>query len=172
MQKKYLEAGKFVTTHGVMGELKAYPYCDSAEFLCDFSLLYPAENGGRPWRVTAARAHKGMALLKLEGIDGMDAARALVNRVFYIDRDDAHLPEGSWFLQDIIGLQVLDADTGKEYGTVVDITNSGASDIYEIRTPDGKTVLFPAVKEFLAEISPEQGYVRVRPIGWMFEDAD
>ena len=139
MQKKYLEAGKFVTTHGVMGELKAY---------------------------------KGMALLKLEGIDGMDAARALVNRVFYIDRDDAHLPEGSWFLQDIIGLQVLDADTGKEYGTVVDITNSGASDIYEIRTPDGKTVLFPAVKEFLAEISPEQGYVRVRPIGGMFEDAD
>ena len=75
-------------------------------------------------------------------------------------------------MQDIIGLQVLDADTGKEYGTVVDITNSGASDIYEIRTPDGKTVLFPAVKEFLAEISPEQGYVRVRPIGGMFEDAD
>lgn len=172
MLKKYLEAGKFVTTHGVLGELKAYPYCDSAEFLCGFSLLYPAANGGRPWRVASARAHKGMALLKLEGVDGMDAARALVNRIFYIDRDDVQLPPGHWFLQDIIGLQVVDADTGRVYGTVTDVTNTGANDIYEIRTPEGKTVFFPAVEEFLEEVSPQQGFVRVRPIGGMFEDAD
>ena len=172
MPKKYLEAGKFVTTHGVMGELKAYPYCDSAEFLCGFSLLYPSEQGGRPWRVTAARAHKGMALLKLEGVDGMDAARVLVNRLFYIDRDDVQLPEGRWFIQDIIGLQVVDADSGRVYGTVLDVTNTGANDIYEIRTPQGKSVFFPAVKEFLVQVAPEEGFVRVRPIGGMFEDED
>lgn len=172
MQKKYLEAGKIVTTHGVMGELKIYPYCDSAEFLCDFALLYPTENGGRPWRVQCARAHKGMALLKLEGVDGMDAARALVGRMVYIDRADARLPEGSWFIQDIIGLQVVDAGTGEVYGIVTNVTNSGASDIYEIRTPAGKTVLFPAVKQFLEKIDPEAGIVRVKPIGGMFDDAD
>ena len=172
MLKKYLEAGKFVTTHGVLGELKAYPYCDSAEFLCGFSLLYPAANGGRPWRVASARAHKGMALLKLEGVDGMDAARALVGRLVYIDRSDAQLPEGSWFIQDIIGLQVVDAGTGKVYGTVTDVINNGAGDIYEIRTPEGKTVLFPAVEQFLEQIDPAGGVVRVKPIGGMFDDAD
>ncbi len=172
MQKKYLEAGKFVTTHGVMGELKVYPYCDSAEFLCGFSLLYPSPNGGRAWRVASARAHKGMVLLKLEGVDGMDAARALVGRLVYIDRSDAQLPEGSWFIQDIIGLQVVDAGTGKVYGTVTDVINNGAGDIYEIRTPEGKTVLFPAVEQFLEQIDPAGGVVRVKPIGGMFDDAD
>lgn len=172
MQKRYLEAGKFVTTHGVMGELKAYPYCDSAEFLCGFDRLYPAPGGGHPWRVEAARAHKGMALLKLEGVDSLDAARPLVDRLFYIDREDVDLPEGTRFIQDIIGLRVLDAATGEEYGTVADVTNAGAGDIYEIRTPDGRSVLFPAVPEFLAQVSPEQGFVKIRPIGGMFDDAD
>lgn len=172
MQKKYLEAGKLVTTHGVMGELKVYPYCDSAEFLCGFERLYPSPQGGRPWRVESARAHKGMVLLKLEKVDGMAAARALVGQTVYIDRDDVQLPEGSWFLQDIIGLQVVDAGTGAVYGTVTDVTNNGAGDIYEIRTPEGRTVLFPAVKPFLEEIDPEGGVVRVKPIGGMFDDAD
>lgn len=172
MQKQYLEAGKFVTTHGVTGEIKAYPYCDSAEFLCTIGQFYLSPQGGKALHVLEARPHKGMVLLRLEGVNSMDDARALVGRLFYLDRADADLPAGRWFVQDIIGLRVLDADTGAEYGTITAVTNGGASDVYEVRTGDGRTVLFPAAAEFLAETNPEAGYVKVRPIRGMFDDAD
>ena len=117
--------------------------------------------GGCPWDAELAHESQRSDLL-VEAYAVLDA----------IDREDVDLPEGTWFIQDIIGLRVLDAATGAEYGTVADVTNAGAGDIYEIRTPDGRSVLFPAVPEFLAQVSPEQGFVKIRPIGGMFDDAD
>lgn len=172
MIKQYLAAGKFVTTHGLQGELKAYPYCDSAGFLCGFARLYPAEGPISPWLVESARVQKGMALLKLRGVDSPEAAGQLVGRLFYIDRADARLPAGRWFIQDLLGLQVKDADTGRVYGTITQVTNAGASDIYWVATPGGGTVLFPAAPEFVARLDPPGGVVEIRPIGGMFEDAD
>lgn len=172
MQKQYLEAGKFVTTHGVTGEIKIYPYCDGAEFLCGFDRLYPTLQGGRPWRVIGARAHKGMVLAQLEGVTTVEAARALVGRMCYIDRADAQLPAGHFFIEDLLGLDVLDADTGARYGSLRAVTNAGAGDLYEVETPDGRRVLVPAVPQFVAEIAPDRGAVRIRPIRGMFDDAD
>lgn len=164
MQKQYLEASKFVTTHGVTGEIKAYPYCDSAEFLCTIGQFYLSPQGGKHCTCRKRGPTRAWCLLRLEGVNSMDDARALVGRLFYLDRADARLPAGRWFVQDIIGLRVLDADTDAEYGTITAVTNGGASDVYEVRTGDGRTVLFPAAAEFLAETNPEAGYVKVRPI--------
>ncbi|MEG0803645.1 MAG: ribosome maturation factor RimM [Pygmaiobacter sp.] len=172
MRKQYLEAGKFVTTHGVLGELKAYPYCDEPDFLCEFDHFYLGANGEQPLTVVSARVQKNTALLQLEGIDSIEAARGLLNRMFYINRDDAALPEGLHFVQDLIGLIVRDADTGEEYGTIADVSNNGASDIYEILRADGSTVLFPAVDEFLISTDLDGGTVLIRPIKGMFDDAD
>lgn len=166
--KEYLEAGEFVTTHGVMGELKLYPWCDDADFITQLPRLFLGRNGKKEQKVLSARVHKGMCLVKLEGVDSMDAARALVRKIAYFSRADVQLPEGRFFVQDIIGCKVLDADTKQEYGTLTDVTHPAASDVYEVRNEQGEIFLFPAVKEFLGELKPEEGFITVRPIAGMF----
>ena len=79
-----------------------------------------------------------MALLQLEGVGDMDAARALRGQVFYFDRDDATLPAGKWYVADLIGCEVRDADTGKVYGVVTSVDHPGAQDIYTVKAPSGK----------------------------------
>ena len=120
MKKKFLENGKIVTTHGVMGEVKVYPWCDTPDFLTGFSTLY-FHKGKDPVAVQQARVHKNMVLLKLQGTDTLEAAQALRNQILYADRADMPLAEGEYFIQDLIGLTVVDADTGEEYGILSDV---------------------------------------------------
>lgn len=172
MLKQYLEAGKFVSTHGILGELKAYPYCDGPEFLCGFSHLYLSAEGNSPLHVVEARVQKNVTLIRLEGVDTVEQARPFINKMFYISRADVKLPAGRYFVQDLIGATVKDDATGEVYGVITDVTHPGASDIYEIKKPDGTTSLFPAVEEFLGTTDVENGVVTVKPIEGMFTDAD
>ena len=110
--QQYLEAGRIVTTHGVVGEVKVELWCDSAAFLAACKRVYFSAQGGQAHRLLMVRAHKGMALVKLEGVTDMDQARALIGRVLYIDRADAHLPKGACFVQDLIGCQVMRTTAG------------------------------------------------------------
>lgn len=170
--KRYIEAGEVVTTHGVTGEMKIYPWADDAAFLQGFSTFYFSPDGKEKREVLAARAHKKMLLVLLKGVDSVEKARTLVGRTVYIDREMAHLPAGRYFVQDIIGLTVRDADTGEVYGQIKAVTSNGANDIYHIEKEGAPLRLFPAVPEFLCEVRPEEGYITVRPIEGMFTDAD
>lgn len=114
--KQYLEIGKIVNVHGLRGDVKVVPWCDEPEFLCEFDTLYLGKTQ-KPVNVTAARLQKGNVLLHLEGVDTVEAAEQLRNQVLYMDRDEVELEEGVYFIQDLIGLEVLDADTGKSYGS-------------------------------------------------------
>ena len=100
MQKKYLEAGEIVSTHGVQGEVKILPWADGPEFLLQFDTLYL---DGRPYAVRSARVHKTCVLASLEGIDTPEQGMALRGKRVCIDRDEAKLPEGSVFIADLIG---------------------------------------------------------------------
>ena len=111
--QQYLEAGKVVTTHGVRGEMKLELWCDGVDFLKKAGRLYASAKGGKCYNITSIRPQGQMALLQLEGVNDMDAARALRGQVFYFDRSDATLPEGRWYVADLIGCEVRDADTGK-----------------------------------------------------------
>ncbi len=166
--KRYLEAGEFVTTHGVMGELKLYPWSDSPEFVAALPRLYLTADGAKPVEVERVRTHKGMCIVKLRGVESIEEARPYIRKVAYFDRQDVTLPEGRYFVQDIIGCRVVDADTGAEYGRVVNVTHPAASDIYTVRDEQGAEHLFPAVEEFLKGLDPEHGVVLVRPIEGMF----
>ena len=105
---------------------------------------------------------KQFVILELKDVDDMDKAIALKNVILYADRDDFALEEGEYFLTDIIGLDVIDADNGKVYGKVSDIINRGASDIYVVSTPNGERMI-PAVDEFIIDIDVSKG-VMVRTI--------
>ena len=95
--QQYLEAGKVVTTHGVRGEMKLELWCDGVDFLKKAGRLYPSAQGGKAYKILSIRPQGQMALLQLEGVSDMDAARALRGQVFYFDRNDATLPAGRWY---------------------------------------------------------------------------
>ncbi|WP_395150010.1 ribosome maturation factor RimM [uncultured Allofournierella sp.] len=170
--KQYLEACKAVTTHGVAGEVKVELWCDDAAFLAKFKTLYRGPNGENPIQVKKVRAHKNMALVTFEGVEDMDAARAMVGQIFYLDRKDARLPKGHYFKVDLLGCALVDADSGRVYGTIRKVDTPAAQDIYTVECPDGSTALFPAVKPFLVQMDLEHSQVLVRPIPGMFSPAD
>lgn len=95
MKHRYLEAGKIVNTHGIAGEVKILPWADDPAFLLDFDTLYI---DGQPVSLLGARVHKNCVLAKLAGIHDINEAMKLKNKVVFIDREDAELEEGAFFL--------------------------------------------------------------------------
>ena len=158
MKNQYLEAGQIVNTHGIKGEVKLVPWCDTPEFLCGFDTLYL---DGAPVKVEQARVHKGSVIAKLTGVDSVEAAMLLKNKVVSIDRAGVTLPEGRHFIADLIGLEVRDADTGAVLGTIAQVLTPPANEVYVVKGGE-KEYLIPAVDEFLAETNVEGGYIRVR----------
>ena len=162
MLQQYLEIGKITNAHGVMGEVKVQPWCDSPEFFCQFKTLYVDETHW-PVKVERARPHKNMVIVKLEGVTDMNGALALRNAVLHIDRKDVNLPEGSFFLADIEGLEARDAQTGEVLGKIAEVLTLPANNVYVIR--GGKReLMIPAVPAFVAETNVEEGFVRINII--------
>ena len=164
----FLECGKIINTHGVKGTVKAESWCDSPYILAELERVYTDEGGrAKEYKVINSSVFKQFVLLELEGVCGMDAALAMKNKVIYASRDDIELEEGDFFIADLIGLSVIDAHNGREYGKITDVINTGASDIYVIKTPAGEAMM-PAVDEFVKEIDLDKG-VFVTPIEGMFD---
>lgn len=168
--QQYLEAGKAVTTHGVRGEIKLEVWCAGADFLKKLPRLFTSPEGGREYKIEAVRAQGQMALLKLAGVDDMDTARALRGQLFYFDRADAKLPAGTYFVADILGCEVRDAESGKLYGTVVRVSHPGAQDLYTVKAPSGKEYLLPSVPAFIRARKPEERLILVTPIPGLLDD--
>ncbi len=162
MEKKSLiEAGRIVNTHGVIGEVKIEVWLDSPEFLKKFRRIFLA---GREVKVESSRVHKGFLLVKLEGVGDVNAAMALKGKEIHIHRDDAKLPKGAYFLQDILGAAVQDEE-GREIGKLVDILETPASRIYVVK---GEVEhLIPVVPEFVLSTDAEAGIITVRLIEGM-----
>lgn len=173
MKKEFLECGKVVTTHGIRGELKVQPWCDGPEFLCDFPTLYLDGQGSASLRVVSAKAHKNMTIIKVEGIDTMEAAEGYRGKILFIRRSDAHMEPGDYFIQDLIGLRVVDGDDPNlAYGTLSDVSETGANDVYHITTPQGGEVLIPAIKQVVLSVDLEGETMVIRPLKGLFDDAD
>ena len=157
--QQYLEVGKVTNTHGVMGEVRVQPWADSPEFLCRFKTLYVDSNHW-PIHVERARVHKDMVIMKFEGVTDVPGALAMRNAILYIDRADVQLPEGAFFIADLLGAEVRDAADGRVLGRLADVLNLPANNVYVVRGGERES-LIPAVPEFIAETNVEEGYIRV-----------
>ena len=156
MKEQYLEVGKITNVHGLMGEVRVQPWADPPDFLCQFKTLY-VDKTHWPVQVERARVHKNMVILKLNGVTDVNGALAMRNAVLYIDRDDANLPKGSFFLADIYGLEVRDAETDEVLGKVADILTPPANNVYVVR--GGKReLMIPAGDQFVKELNVDGGY--------------
>ena len=162
MKKQFLEAGRIINTHGIRGEVKVEPWTNGPEFLSGFKRFFIDD---KPLAVRSARVHKGFVILSLEGIVDIDAAIPLKNKIICIDRDDAHLSDGEYFLQDIIGLPVFDEDTGAQLGTLTEVLDLPSSPVYVVK--GDREILIPAVPEFIRKVDVDGGAVTVRLIEGM-----
>lgn len=170
MQKPYLEVGQIVGTHGVRGEVKIHPWCDSAQFLCGFSVVYLDAAGEKPLQVVRLRPHKNVVLGVFDGVDSMEKAEALRGKTVYIDRGDASLPDGTWFVQDLLGCKVVDIDTEVQYGTLSEvIPGTHANDIWAVKDAFGNETLMPAIPSVVLETDVESGIIRIRPLTGLFD---
>lgn len=162
MEKKYIECGKIINTHGYKGGLKVEPWCNTPKDFTQLKVLYIQRGCDFvKYTVTKSSIFKQFIILELKEITTMDDALFLKDKTVYADRTDFSLEEGEFFLADIIGLNVIDATTKQIYGTVKDIINRGASDIYLIDAEKGEKMI-PAVKEFIVSIDIPNGvYVNV-----------
>jgi len=164
MKSNYLECGIIINTHGVGGDVKLESLCDTPQVLASFKKIYFKEGDGyRAAKILKASVFKSFVIARIEGIDDMDKAISLKNTTVYAARKDFKLPEGSYFIADLIGLDVIDNKSGKVYGQITDVQNKGASDIYVIKTPDGERMM-PAVAEFVKKTDLDKGvFVEVIP---------
>lgn len=167
MPENMLEIGKITSVFGIKGEVKVQPWCDSPELLCEFDTLY--WKSGTPVVIERSRVQKNMVIMKIEGTDDADAAQKLRNRVLYMDRADVELEEGSYFIADLIGLTVSDSRTGEVYGTLCDVTETGANDVYHIKTESGSQLLIPAIPEVIDLVDIEQGIMKITPLDGLFD---
>lgn len=163
--EQYLEVGKVTNVHGIMGEVRVQPWADSPEFLCRFKTLY-VDKTHWPIEVERARVHKNMVILKFHGVTDVPSALAMRNAILYIDRKDADLPEGAFFLADLYGLEVRNAQSGAVLGKVADVLTLPANNVYVVRGGE-RELMIPAVPQFIAETNPEGGYLRVNLIEGM-----
>lgn len=164
MKKEYLEIGKIVNIHGLKGDVKVMPWCDEPELLCEFDRLF-IDRDKKEIEVEDARVFKNTVIMRFEGCASPEDAERLRNKVLYIHRDDLELEEGVYFIQDLIGLNVVDADSGRVYGTLKDVSQTGANDVYEVFDEENKkTYWIPAIPDVVIETDVDGGVMKIRPL--------
>ena len=165
--KRFLEIGKIVAVQGLKGEIRVDPWCDSPDFLCEFEQLY-FNKGETPVTVVRARPHKNIVLMKIEGVDTPEEAQKLRGKILYMDREDVELEEGCYFVQDLIGLEVIDADDNTVYGKLSQVTATGANDVYHIKNGENE-YLIPAIPDVIVKTDIENGQLLIRKMEGLFD---
>ena len=162
MKLQFIEAGEIVSTHGVRGEMKVLPWADGPEFLCEFDRV---RIGGKDYNVENCRVQKTCNLLKIEGVDTMEAAQAMRGKTVEIYRCDA--PEGLIFAAEMMGMTVL--CEGNEIGKITDVLDYPGNKVYVVKGE--KEYMIPAVKAFILDTDMEKEIMQVRLIEGMETDA-
>lgn len=172
MKKKFLEIGKIVSTHGIKGEVRVQPWCDDSELLTEIDILY-FNQGKEEVVIENARVHKNVVVMKIENVNDMNSAQLLRNKILYVDREDLLLDENTYFIQDLIGMKVIDYDNEeKVYGKIIDVTQTGANDVYHIEDENGNVVLIPAIADVVKETDLDNDIMKITPLKGLFDEAE
>lgn len=157
--KKLIDIGEIVNTHGLRGEVKVNPRTDYPEFFEEIPGVYTVDE--KYYKITGIKYHKSSVILKLKGVNTVEEADALRGTVIYTERayfDD--LPEGTYLVADIMGLEVREDDT--VYGRITDVFQTGSNDVYTVESADKSQILIPALKDVIKEVNTDEGYMLVK----------
>ena len=167
--KEYLEIGKVNNTHGLKGEVKLEMWCDGIEYIKQLKTVYLDDKGSKALTLVSARPQKNIAILKFAEISSIEQAEELKNKVVFCNRNDAKIDEGAYYLADIIGCNMIDIESGREYGKIVDIMNYGSSDIYDV-VMNKKHYLIPAIPDVVQKIDTENKIVLIKAMKGLFDE--
>lgn len=165
MKQEYFEIGQIVNTFGIKGIVKVNPFTDDiSQFEKLKSILVDKKSKLLEMQIEEVKYSKNQILLKLKGVDTIEEAEKYRNCYLKLPREKAKkLPPNTYFIADLIGLKVY-TDEGNLLGTLEDIYNSGASDIYVVKDELGKQILLPAIKDVIKQIDLEEEKVIVHLI--------
>lgn len=153
---QYLEVGKIVNTHGVRGEIKVVPLTDDPKRFNKLKFAFIADEvteNMQKYSFESVKYQKNFVILKLKDIDNANEAEKFRNKFIIINREDAvKLPEGSYFVCDLINSEVFDENNNR-LGVLVDVLQTGSNDVYVVRDEKKKELLIPALKSVVKEIS-------------------
>jgi len=166
--KTFLEIARFTKPQGLKGDLRAQLFCDSPDVLFDFDGFYMGANKSFI-KAKVCELRKGFVVMSVQGVDNIEKAEKLTGETLYIDREDYKLPENTWFIKDLLGLNVVNADTGERYGVVKDILQSAPKDVYVVKSPEGRELLFPSIPEVLVDINITERIIKIRPLEGLFD---
>lgn len=167
--KDYLEIGQIVNTHGLKGYIKVVPFTDSISRFEELTKIYiQYKKELIEFKIEKVKYLKKLVTLKLYGINHINEAEKYKNCYIFIKREDAKkLEEDTYFIADLIGLEVYD-ETNKLIGKLNDIYNTGSNDIYVVNSNDGKQILFPALKSVIKQIDIKNGKIIVDVNGGIY----
>lgn len=153
------QVGSITQTHGIRGEVKVFPLTDDISRFKNMKnlLLDAGKEGYISLEVENARPQKNLVILKFKGIDNINDIEKYKGHGLYVTKDNrVDLKEDEYFIADLIGCDVyLDSDKDNRFGTISDVMETGANDVYEITLESGKTVLVPAIKECILDVDIE-----------------
>ena len=161
MKLQFIEAGEIVTTHGVRGEMKLLPWLDSPEDLCDFDRC---RIDGKEYAIESCRVQKSCNLLKLSGIDTMEAAQSMRGKTVELFRED--IDDKVIFAAELIGVDVL--CDGKRIGKITEVLDYPGNSVYVVK--GSHEYMIPAVKEFVLSTDMEANVMQVKLIEGMRSD--
>jgi 16S rRNA processing protein RimM len=158
------QVGVITSPHGVIGEVNVFPTTDDPKrFRRLKEVILVQGKNEKTVEIESVKFFKNMVILRLAGYDDRDAVEKLRQCSLFVPREKAvRLKEDEYFIADLMGLKVLDGDAeDAELGTLEDVMETGANDVYVIRLLDGRELLLPAIKQCILEVNVEEGFVRV-----------
>lgn len=165
-----LKVGIISSTHGIRGEVKVFPTTDDPQrFKKLKNILLDSGKEKRNLKIQSVKFFKQFVILKFEEIDDINDVEKYKGSSLYVTRDQAvKLKKDEYFIADLIGLTVT-AQEEKLEGTLKDVMETGANDVYVIELTDGRELLLPAIKECVLSVDIEKGEMQIRLLDGLLE---
>ncbi len=160
--EKMFQVGVISSTHGVRGEVKVYPTTDDVKrFKKLKEVILDTGREKKTLEIESVKFFKQFAILKFKGIDNINDIEKYKGKSLFVDREHAvRLRKDEYFIADMIGMQVV-TDDGEDFGTLKEVIETGANDVYIIDTKEHGEVLIPAIKQCILNVNVEQGVMQI-----------
>ncbi len=173
--EEYFKVGIITSTHGLKGEVKVFPTTDDVKRFKRLKRVTldtgKARDAGTVLEIESVKFFKQFAILKFKGIDSIEDVERYRRASLLVPRSDAvRLGKDEYFVADLIGLKVRDED-GTEIGTLRDVIETGANDVYAIDLHDGRELLLPAIRQCVLEVDVEAGFIRIHILEGLLDGA-
>lgn len=165
-----LQVGAVTSTHGIAGEVKVFPTTDDPNrFKKLKKALLDTGNGMKELEITRVRFFKNLVILKFKDHDKIEDVAPYKGKGLYVTRENAvKLKKNEYFIADLIGMEVYTED-GASLGTLTDVLQTGANDVYEVSLADGRTVLIPAIRQCILAVDTERARMTVHLLEGLLE---